>query len=213
MSAVTHHHVCSHPPSCPQSPTIMSAVMSHHHVRSYDPSCLQSPTIMLPAIMSAVTHHRVRSHPPSCLQSPTIMSAVTHHHVTGHHVRSYVRSHRSSYLQSPTIMSAVTGHHVTGHHVGLSPWTLTTSPFRGVWQRQDSAKGCGYCCSESQKHARVSQGRICSDNCTCCYTETTAAHQTSYLIQSQYTDTGPTSPSADPIAPGAWQGSRRNTNG
>ena len=35
----------------------------------------------------------------------------------------------------------------------------------------------------------------------------TVADQTFYLTQSQYTDTGRTSPSADPIMPGAWQGS------
>ena len=28
-----------------------------------------------------------------------------------------------------------------------------------------------------------------------------------YLTQSQYTETGPTSPSVDPITPGGWQGS------
>ena len=33
-----------------------------------------------------------------------------------------------------------------------------------------------------------------------------------HLTQSQYTDTGPTSPRADPIAPGAWQGSHWNAN-
>ena len=55
--------------------------------------------------------------------------------------------------------------------------------------------------------ARVSQGRICSDNFTCCHTEIEVADQTLYLTQSQYTDTGPTSPSTDPITPGAWQGS------
>ena len=33
-----------------------------------------------------------------------------------------------------------------------------------------------------------------------------------YLTQSQYTDTGPTSPSADPIVPGAWQGSHWSAN-
>ena len=38
-------------------------------------------------------------------------------------------------------------------------------------------------------------------------TLTEVADQTFYLTQSQYTDTGPTSPSADPITPGAWQGS------
>ena len=33
------------------------------------------------------------------------------------------------------------------------------------------------------------------------------ADQTFYLTQSQYPDTGATSPSAYPITPGAWQGS------
>ena len=59
-------------------------------------------------------------------------------------------------------------------------------------------------CLSSQQHASVSQGRICTDNLTCCHTETEAADQTFHLTQSQYTDTGPTSPSADPITPGAW---------
>ena len=59
-------------------------------------------------------------------------------------------------------------------------------------------------CLSSQQHASVSQGRICTDNFTCCHTETEAADPTFHLTQSQYTDTGPTSPSADPITPGAW---------
>ena len=45
----------------------------------------------------------------------------------------------------------------------------------------------------------LSQRRICSDNFTCCLTEIEVADQTFYLTQSQYTDTGPTSPSADPV--------------
>ena len=64
----------------------------------------------------------------------------------------------------------------------------------------------------SQQHARVSQGPICSDKFTCCHTETEVADQTVYLTQSQYTDTGLTSPSTDPITPGAWQGSRWRAN-
>ena len=67
-------------------------------------------------------------------------------------------------------------------------------------------------CLTSQRHASVSQGRICSDNVTCCHTETEVADQTFYLTQSQCTDTGPTSPSADPITPGAWQGSHWSAN-
>ena len=58
-------------------------------------------------------------------------------------------------------------------------------------------------CLKSQQHASVSQGRICSNNFTCCYTEIEGADQTIHLTQSQYADTGPTSPSIDPITPGA----------
>ena len=36
--------------------------------------------------------------------------------------------------------------------------------------------------------------------------------QTGSLTQSQYINTGPTSPSADPVMPGAWQGSHKSTN-
>ena len=67
-------------------------------------------------------------------------------------------------------------------------------------------------CLTSQKQASVSQGRICSDNFTCCHTERAFADQTSQLTQSQYTDTGPTSPSADPITLGAWQASYWSAN-
>ena len=67
-------------------------------------------------------------------------------------------------------------------------------------------------CLTSQQHASVSQGRICSEKFTCCHTEIEVANQTVHLTQSQYTDTGPTSPSADPITPGAWQGSHRRAN-
>ena len=56
------------------------------------------------------------------------------------------------------------------------------------------------------------QGRICSDNFACCHTEAEVADQTFYLTQSQYTDTGPTSPSTDPITPGAWKGSYWSAN-
>ena len=61
-------------------------------------------------------------------------------------------------------------------------------------------------CLTSQQHTSVSQGRICSDNLTCCHTEIEVADQTFHLTQSQYADTGPTSPSTDPTTPDAWQG-------
>ena len=67
-------------------------------------------------------------------------------------------------------------------------------------------------CLASQQQASVPQERICSDKCTCCHTETEAADPSFHLTQSQYTDTGPTSPSPDPITPGAWQGSHWSAN-
>ena len=67
-------------------------------------------------------------------------------------------------------------------------------------------------CLTSQQHASVSQGRMCSDDFTCCHTEIVAADQIFYLTQSQFTDTRRTSPSADPIRPGAWQGSHCRAN-
>ena len=80
-------------------------------------------------------------------------------------------------------------------------------------QHQAPGRVCLFvCCSTSQQHASVSQGWICSDKFTCCHTEIEVADQTLHLIQSQYTDTGPTSPSTDPITPGAWQGSHWSAN-
>ena len=91
-----------------------------------------------------------------------------------------------------------------------------------TWRKEGIEKGSGQCsflqvgnylclfvvgCLVSQQHASVSQGRICSDNFVCCHTDIEVADQTFHLTQSQYTDIGPTSPIADPITPGAWQGS------
>ena len=56
------------------------------------------------------------------------------------------------------------------------------------------------------------QRRICVKNYTRCHTEMDTADQTCYLTQSQYTDTGLTSPSTDPIRPGAWQGRHWRTS-
>ena len=67
-------------------------------------------------------------------------------------------------------------------------------------------------CFTSQQHASISHGLICTDNFTCCHTEIGVADQTFHLTQSQYTDTGPTSPSTDPIPPSAWQCSHWSAN-
>ena len=64
----------------------------------------------------------------------------------------------------------------------------------------------------SQQHASVSHGPICSDNYTCCHTGTEMADQASDLTQSQYSDTGPTSPNIDPIKPGVCLGCHWSAN-
>ena len=94
---------------------------------------------------------------------------------------------------------------------GENPRRRASETSHFTWEAEE-----GVClfvgCLTSQQHASVSQGRICSDNFTCCHTEIEVADPTFYLTQSQYTDTGPTSLSADPITPGAWQGSHWSAN-
>ena len=45
--------------------------------------------------------------------------------------------------------------------------------------------GCFLACLMSKQHARVSQGQICSNSCTCCHTEKEVADPSCYLTQSQ----------------------------
>ena len=85
------------------------------------------------------------------------------------------------------------GHDSTRGKLGVLP--LSHAP--EVWEFVCLLVGC----LTSHQHASVSQGCICSDNFTCCHTEIEVADQTFYLTQ--YTDTGLTSLSADPITPGA----------
>ena len=67
-------------------------------------------------------------------------------------------------------------------------------------------------CLTSQQQASVSHEWMFSDKFTCCRTEIEVAGQTFYRNQSQYTDNGPTSPSADPIMPDIWQSSHWSAN-
>ena len=98
-----------------------------------------------------------------------------------------------------------------------SPHLMPSTARVAEWQRARLQSGRSGLllvvgCLMSQQQASVSQGRICSDNFTCYHTEIEVADPTFYLTQSQYTDTGPTNPSTDPITPGAWQGSHWSTN-
>ena len=49
--------------------------------------------------------------------------------------------------------------------------------------------------------------------CMVCHNETQVADQTCLLMQSRWTDSGPTSPSADPVWPGVCQGGHYSTSG
>ena len=102
----------------------------------------------------------------------------------------------------------------TQTHTDTDTHTHTNKNLEGGEAGEGGGEGCCLFvgCLTSQQHAGISQGRICTDNFTCCHTEVEVADQTLYLTQSQYMDTGPTSPSADPIAPGTWQGSHWSAN-
>ena len=84
------------------------------------------------------------------------------------------------------------------------------------WHAQTDSVLVGWLvgCLTSQQHTSVSQGRIGSAQ-TILRAATLRQKlqiERSSSPQSQYTDTGPTSPSADPITPGAWQGSHWSAN-
>ena len=68
---------------------------------------------------------------------------------------------------------------------------------------------------QQQTDMKISFQGVCSTVTillSCCYTEIQAADQSLHLTQSQYTDTGSTSPSTNPLTPGAWRGSHWSTN-
>ena len=69
----------------------------------------------------------------------------------------------------------------------------------------------GSCFASGRAYNYTTRGKLsrqtCSHNCICCHTEIEVADQTFYLAQSQYTDTWPISPRADPITANTWQGS------
>ena len=80
------------------------------------------------------------------------------------------------------------------------PWTLI-SPVSWATDREFLFVGC----LTSQQHTTVSQGRICPGKSAFCHAEIEVADETRNLTQSQYTDTGPTSPCADPVQPPEYQ--------
>ena len=112
----------------------------------------------------------------------------------------------------PVAMSYIGGSVTTYSYTnpGYRIYTIDGNYNGSSWVKGDWRLLVG--CLTSKQHESVSQERIRSDNFTCCHTEIEVADQTFHLTQSQYTDTGPTSPSTDLITPGAWQGSHWSAN-
>ena len=134
-----------------------------------------------------------RAHKGTCTHKHTHALACVHTHTHTHlHIHTHTYTHTHTHTCTHARMHACAHTH-----------THTHTHTRTHTHAHTHAFGC----LTSQQHASVSQGRICSDNYTCCHTEIEVADQTFYLTQSQYTDTRLTSPSADPITPGTWQGS------
>ena len=115
--------------------------------------------------------------------------------------KKYRVSSRHSLLLSPVCIIC------DGANCAKSPPCAELSCTASVTQ-QFVGLFCFVGCLTFQQHASVSKGQICSDNCTCCHTQTDIADKTFYLAQPQYTDTGTRT---DPLTPGAWQGSHWST--
>ena len=141
-----------------------------------------------------------QSHRASCTQKDhhTFMQTIIQLHRTW--------DCRQRWTLESTERGSLTGH-CTAHNTGIR-LDCTQSRHTAVLLFVCWLVGC----FTSQQQASVSQGRICSDNFTRCHTEIEVADPTFFLTQSHYTDTGPTSPRAEPIMPGAWQGSNWSAN-
>ena len=93
-------------------------------------------------------------------------------------------------------------------YANISPKMVNSRDIAGELEEdEEEEEEENYCllfagCLTSQQHASASQGGICSDNFTCCHIEIEVADPTFHLTQSQYTDTGSTSPSAGRVATG-----------
>ena len=98
------------------------------------------------------------------------------------------------------------------HVGGESDWLIRQQTGRGTGEQTGGFAPWLVTCFTSQQHASVSQGRISSDNCTCCHTVIAVADRTFFLNQAQFTDIGPTSTSVNPKSPGSLQGNNRSTN-
>ena len=151
--------------------------------------------ILTPAVVICGFHNNWAIH--NCYVSVTFLTC-------GHHAYTHISTRHHRFL----LLSSSPSQSTTVSFPRLSPQSPT--PSFGTNAFHSYTPAClAECvgCLTSQQHASVSQGRICTDNFTRSHTEKEVTDETFHLTQSQYTDTGPTSPSTDPITPDAWQGS------
>ena len=94
----------------------------------------------------------------------------------------------------------------------LVMWSLYWTCHTGHLAGSPAFVELGLLVGSSTALQHVSQGWICSDKCMYCHSEIEVADQTFCVTQSQHTDTGSTSPSADPITLSVWQGSHWSTS-
>ena len=86
---------------------------------------------------------------------------------------------------------------------GVVPMECTQERHQTMYMHGKAETPCCWSVAERPCNMLVYlRNGICSDNRTCCHTEMETTDPTSYLTQSQFTDTGPTSPSTDPTTPG-----------
>ena len=92
----------------------------------------------------------------------------------------------------------------------MPPWRVRVKNSISMDRRRNG--GFVDCCvAQLPSHVQsVSQGRICSDNFSCCRSKIEAADQICRLAQWKYTDTVPTCLGADPKTADAWQLATRN---
>ena len=161
------------------------------------------------------THRQLRPYSAEELFTHTHTHTTTYAH-THTHTHTHAHTYTHTHMHTLSLIHTHIHTHTTRFVLAIA---ITNRLMYGTLKSIDSTIANGgdeVClfvgCLTSQQHASVSQGPVCSDNYTCCHTEIEVADQTFHLTQSQYTDTGSTSPSADPILPGAWQGSHWSAN-
>ena len=86
-----------------------------------------------------------------------------------------------------------------------------TSSCQATGQLWSPLSWCFFCCKSPSYMQKASQDRVCFANSTGWHTSKKVASLI-YCLKAQCTDTGPNSPSTDPVTPRSRQGSHHSTN-